>query len=240
MTRDWDAEGYERNSAPIAAMGTDVVARLELRGDETVLDAGSGTGRVTAQLAERLPRGHVIAVDGSPSMVEQARRRLPGATLICADLLDLELPEPVDVVFSTATFHWVHDHERLFARLRAALKPGGRLVAQCGGAGNIADLRAAIERVRPGLPDPWNFATPEETERRLRAAGFASARCWLHRIPVRPEDPREYFRVLVLGSHLEHLPPAEHDAFVDAVLAEVGEPVVDYVRLEVDAVTNSR
>jgi trans-aconitate 2-methyltransferase len=235
MSREWDAPAYERNSAPIAAMGTDVLERLPLRGDETVVDAGCGTGRVTEQLAARLPHGHVIAVDGSLAMVELARRRLPGATVIHSDLLELELPERVDAVFSTATFHWILDHERLFERLRALLRPGGRLVAQCGGEGNIAAIREAIERVRPGMPDPWNFASPEQTEERLRAAGFSAARCGRQVIPVTPDDPREYFKTLVLGSHLDHLPAGEHDAFTDAVLAELEQPAVDYVRLNIDA-----
>src|SRR5918997_7208165 len=137
--RDWDAATYERLSAPIEAMGRDVLSRLELAGDETVLDAGCGTGRVTAALVERLPRGRVIAVDGSRAMVEEARRRLPASVdVLQADLLELELEELVDAIVSTATFHWIGDHDRLFARLRESLRPGGRLVAQCGGGGNGA------------------------------------------------------------------------------------------------------
>src|SRR3954453_10081828 len=127
MPRDWDAKTYERLSAPLEAMGRDVLWRLELEGDETVLDAGCGTGRVTAVLAERLPRGKVIAVDGSPAMVEQARSRLPESVDVrLADLLELPVDEPVDAIVSTATFHWILDHDALFARLRDALAPGGR------------------------------------------------------------------------------------------------------------------
>src|SRR4051812_46225164 len=79
MARDWDASTYERLSQPLAQMGKDVLARLELTGDETVLDAGCGTGKVTAALLERLPKGRVIAVDAAPSMVEEARQKLPGS-----------------------------------------------------------------------------------------------------------------------------------------------------------------
>src|SRR5690242_9084330 len=118
MPRDWDATAYERLSAPLEAMGREVLQRLELDGDETVLDAGCGTGRVTAVIAERLPRGHVIAIDGSRAMVEEARRRLPEDVDVReADLLELTLEEPVDAIVSTATFHWIGDHPRLFSRL---------------------------------------------------------------------------------------------------------------------------
>src|ERR671915_816751 len=156
--RDWDATSYERMSAPLEAMGRVVLARLDLRGDERVLDAGCGTGRVTAALIGRLPRGEVVAVDGSPAMVEQARARLDGrADVRVADPLELELERPVDAILSTATFHWIADHDRLFARLLAALVPGGRLAAQCGGAGNVAALEAAPaagggRRPPPGPP----------------------------------------------------------------------------------------
>src|SRR4051812_27046475 len=148
MTRDWNAASYERVSAPQEAMGRDVLDRLDLRGDEHVLDAGCGTGRVTAALLERLPRGEVVAVDGSQAMVEETKARLgDAAEVFAADLLELQLDAPVDAILSTATFHWIGDHERLFARLHAALKPGGRLVAQCGAAGNVQDVIEAIARV---------------------------------------------------------------------------------------------
>src|SRR3712207_8551163 len=141
MPRDWDAATYQRLSAPIEAIGRDVLWRLRLDGDETVLDAGCGTGRVTAALLERLPRGRVIAVDGSPAMVEEARRRLPDTVDVReADLLELELGEPVDAIVSTATFHWIGDHDTLFTRLRRALKPGGRLGAPGGRAGDAQRL----------------------------------------------------------------------------------------------------
>jgi trans-aconitate 2-methyltransferase len=237
--REWDAASYERVSAPLEAMGRDVLDRLELRGDERVLDSGCGTGRVTAALLERLPRGEVVAVDGSQAMVAEARRRLGGrAHVFAADLLELELDRPVDAILSTATFHWIADHDRLFARLRDALKPGGRLVAQCGGAGNAAAVVDAIARVdHPALrgwPGPWHFATTTDTAARLRRLGWVDVWTWPQTVLVRPEDPPEYFRTVVLGSHLERLPDGERDGFVAAVLAELPEPVeVRYIRLNI-------
>jgi trans-aconitate 2-methyltransferase len=241
--RDWDADSYERVSAPLEAMGREVLDRLDLRGDERVLDAGCGTGRVTAALLDRLPRGEVVAVDGSPAMVEEARARLGGrAEVRVADLVELELGRPVDAILSTATFHWIADHDRLFERLLGALVPGGRLAAQCGGAGNVAALEAAARRVGArdpfapalaGWPGPWTFASPAETAHRLRRLGWVDVWTWAYDVRVVPDEPREYLGTVALGSHTERLAPELREPFIDAVLDELDEPVVDYVRLNI-------
>jgi trans-aconitate 2-methyltransferase len=243
--RAWDGQSYDRISGPMEALGREVLGRLELRGDETVLDAGCGSGRITEALIERLPRGHAIAADASQSMVDAARARLPGADVRLIDLLELELDRPVDAILSTATFHWIADHVRLFARLRAALRPGGRLVAQCGGEGNIDVLRSHANEVRAREPyaacfrdwqPPWNYAGAEQTRARLLEAGFTTAECWLQPAPKQPEHPREFLQTIVLGPHVQHLPEELREPFMDDVLAELGQPViVDYVRLNIDA-----
>jgi trans-aconitate 2-methyltransferase len=241
--RDWDATAYERVSAPLEAMGREVLDRLDLRGDERVLDAGCGTGRVTAALLERLPRGEVVAVDGSPAMIEAVRERFGERVQAqVADLVQLELDRPVDAIFSTATFHWIADHERLFARLLEALVPGGRLVAQCGGKGNIAEVEAAVARVSErepfaaalaGWPGPWNFAATGETAERLRRLGWVDVWTWYQEVRVEPEDPHEYIGTVALGSHVDRLGPEQRGPFIDAVLAELDEPVVVYRRLNI-------
>jgi trans-aconitate 2-methyltransferase len=245
--RDWDGATYDRISGPQHAWGQEVLERLPLQGDETVLDAGCGSGRVTELLAERLPRGRVIAVDASPSMVAAARVRLgEHADVRVMDLEELDLEQPLDAILSTATFHWIPDHERLFSRLRAALRPGGRLMAQCGGEGNVRRTREAATQVSQrepfapymrGWPGPWNFSPAGLAEQRLLAAGFREARCWLHDVSVEPPEPREFLRTVNLGSHLLRLPEELREAFVDAVHELVGEPYrIDYVRLNIDAV----
>ncbi len=245
--REWDAKSYDRISGPMEAMGRKVLDRLELRGDETVLDAGCGSGRVTAALIERLPDGHVIAVDGSAGMIDSARERLgDSAELAVQDLLDLDLGgRTVDAVLSTATFHWIADHDTLFANLHAVLEPGGRLVAQCGGFGNVERIHAIAAEVgqRPEFSDlagwvgPWNFQTAEATAERLHEAGFEDVRTWLAPEPVETHDGLEYLRTIILGSHLERLAPEVRDDFVAQVGAMLGtDPLhVDYVRLNIDA-----
>jgi trans-aconitate 2-methyltransferase len=246
-TREWNGASYDRVSGVMAALGEQVLSRLELRGDETVLDAGCGSGRVTQALIERLPRGHAIALDVSPSMLQAARERLGAdADVRQADLLELELEQPVDAILSTATFHWIADHERLFSCMRANLRPGGRLVAQCGGEGNIDVLRGVANSVLADEPyaahfegwqPPWNYAAPAPTRERLLAAGFSAAECWLAPAPQQPEQPREFLGSIVLGPHVQHLPEELREPFLDDVLAALGEPVVvDYVRLNIDAI----
>jgi trans-aconitate 2-methyltransferase len=255
LTLEWDASEYEAISAPQTGWGASFLEifleRRGLRGDEAVVDAGCGTGRVTELLLRHLPEGSVLAVDASEAMVEAARRRFAGDSRVRVehrDILELEVEEPVDMIFSTATFHWIKDHERLFDRLARALKPGGRLVVQCGGRGNIAGTLAATEWIMgeerfgeffAGWEGPWNFADPETTRARLEAAGFEEVETWLHEEPTRFGSAGELARFLktaVLRQHLMALPEAERDPFAAAVagrLAEEGLLLVDYVRLNV-------
>jgi trans-aconitate 2-methyltransferase len=247
QSRDWDAASYDRVSDPQFGWALEQLERLPLAGDESVLDAGCGSGRVTAELAARVPRGRVYAVDAAPSMVEHARVALGDrATVLCQDLTELELPERVDAIFSNATFHWIHDHDALFAALARALSPGGRLVAQCGGRGNVdafrttADVVAVEEQFAPffaGWQRPWNYATAEQTAARLERAGFTEVSCWLEPKQVVLADPRAFVQTVCLVRHLDPLPDELRAPFVERVLELAGEPLeLDYVRLNMTAV----
>ena len=254
MAREWNAVAYEGLSSPQTRWGAEFLGRLELGGDESAIDAGCGTGKVTGLLMERLPRGRVLAVDGSRAMVEAARERFAGEPRVRVehqDLLELEVEEPVELVFSTATFHWIKDHDRLFDRLARALKPGGRLAAQCGGEGNISRATRATREVmdqgrfRPffeGWDDDKNYAGAGETRERLEAAGFEGVETWLHEEPTRFGSAGELARFLatvVLGGHLQRLPEEEREPFAGAVAGEIvavdGDPLLDYVRLNMTA-----
>ena len=254
MSLEWDAGEYEAVSAPQTGWGASFLEvfleRRGLKGDETVIDVGCGTGRVTELLLRHLPNGKVLAVDTSEAMVEAARRRFDGDPRVRVerqDVLRLEVEEPVDVIFSTATFHWIKDHERLFDRLARTLKPGGRLVVQCGGRGNVARTLAVTEQVMgeerfgeffAGWEGPWNFADPETTRVRLEAAGFGEVETWLHEEPTQfgsVDELARFLKTVVLRQHLMALPEAERDPFAAAVAGRLAEEggllVVDYIRL---------
>lgn len=245
-SRDWDAATYDRVSDPQLAWAREQLGRLDLRGDEVVLDAGCGSGKITLELVQRVPRGRVYGVDAAPSMVRHAQEALGDrATILCQDLTELDLPEPVDVVFSNATFHWVPDHDALFAALHRNMTPGARLVAQCGGRGNIDDFRRTADQVaheEPFAPyftewrGVWNYAGPEETAERLQRAGFTDIQTWLQDKPTELEDAPSFVRTVCLVRHLDLVPGELQDQFVDAVLARCPDPLVlQYVRLNMTA-----
>jgi trans-aconitate 2-methyltransferase len=245
-SRDWDAATYDRVSDPQFAWALEQLERLPLAGREIVLDAGCGSGRVTAELVARVPLGRVYGVDVAPSMAAHAHEALAGrAIILCQDLVNLELPEEVDAVFSNATFHWIPDHDALFAALRRAIKPGAWLVAQCGGQGNIDRFRRLADEVAREEPftgffadwrGPWNYADADETAVRLRRAGFEKVSCWLEPKHVTPADPRAFVHTVCLVRHLDRLPEEQHGPFIDRVLERSGDPLVlEYVRLNMTA-----
>lgn len=244
---EWKAEEYDHQSAPHEEWSDQILARLDLEGDETVLDAGCGTGRLTKRLVDRLPKGRVIGVDASASMIEKAREHLgKDADLRQQDLTRLDLgDEKVDAVYSSAVFHWIQDHEALFRSLHGVMKEGARLDAQCGGQGNIAEIERALEalsgdeRFAPYLRSDrqgTNFASIGDTESRLREAGFSDIRVWTQPWPVHPPDPAGYVSTVILPWHLDRLPEELHQPFIRAVLETAPRPlVVNYVRLNISA-----
>lgn len=240
--REWDASTYDRVSDPQERWGSTVLDRLPLAGDETVLDAGCGSGRVTRQLLERLPRGRAVALDASAEMLRQARERLGEAEgRVEFVRADLSRPLPLanasmDSVLSTATFHWIADHGALFRHLSVVMKPGARLVAQCGGAGNIASVVAALADLG-ATTEGWTFADPGETAQRLEAAGFEDIEVWLNDEPttIPAGDFETYLATVILGAQLERIPTGDRPGFVREVARRLPGHELDYVRLNICA-----
>jgi trans-aconitate 2-methyltransferase len=242
MPRDGDASTFDRIADPQFRWGVAVLERLEPRDGETILDAGCGSGRVTEVLLERAAV-QVVAFDGSPSMIEQARARLERfgerVRYVVGDLLEPLGVEPVDAIFSTATFHWILDHDRLFENLGAATRSGGRLIAQCGGAGNLASVDAALAAVGAAtFEGNKRYASAEETAEKLERVGYTEIDCWLHPEPT-PFDTVEelavFLKTVALGSHVGSMTPEEADAFALDVARHLPAPELDYVRLNISA-----
>src|SRR5262249_13229353 len=166
-----DAQPYDSLAVPHTLWGRRTLARLDPSGVSRVLDAGCGTGRDTELLLDLIPDVRVVAVDASRAMLEQLATRLADrrerVEIIHADLTEpLPIAEPVDAIISVAAFHWISDHATLFRNLAGVLCPGGHLVAECGGEGNVESIVAAIDDVLGESPAIWNFAGVEETEQR--------------------------------------------------------------------------
>lgn len=252
---DWNAERYHELSAPQQAWGRRVLERLSLAGHEHVLDLGCGTGRITQELHRRLPDGYLIGADRSDAMVGTAaawlREHAPGTAVIQADGAALPFRRALDAVFSTATFHWILDHSQLFRSIITALKPGGRLVAQCGGGPNLALLRARADRLRQDArfaafygdwTDPWYYADVESTKRRLESAGFVEIEVSLEAAPTPLTDPdsyREFVATVCVRPHLDPLPARERKMFLNELtMAAAGDTpafTLDYWRLNISA-----
>jgi trans-aconitate 2-methyltransferase len=240
---DWDAQTYDRVADPMTRWGATVLDRLALGGDERVLDAGCGSGRVTEQLLQRLPRGQVVALDASPAMLDEAGRRLTRfdgrVEFVQADLAQhLPIEGTVDAILSTATFHWVLDQDALFHNLAAVLRPGGWLASQSGGEGNIARFLQVVAGIGDGWQGEYRFETPESARARLEAAGFVQIDTWLSEELIRFEPGRAfeaYIETVCLRPHLDRLPPTQRAAFVREVAERLPEPVLDYVRLNIVA-----
>jgi len=259
----WNAEVYDRIGTPMRRWAQAVIDDLNLSGHETLLDAGCGSGSVTFDLLEKLPRGKIYAVDSSPTMIEKLTRSVEerGETRIIpirGDLTDFILPEQADCTFSNAVLHWIPDDDALFTCLLNATKPGGSFRAQCGGGHNIARFMVAVKTVKQrdpfaeylaGTQDGRTYRSAERAKISMESAGWADVRASIFESPVvfeREDDAVLYLRTIILQDHVARLPEENQEPYLRAVVAETirlyGEPfTADYVRLDLWATrpTNS-
>lgn len=182
----WNAADYAANSLVQQAWARELIARLNLRGKEHILDVGCGDGKVTAEIARAVPRGIAIGIDASPQMIAFAKRtfpakQFPNLAFQVMDARKIKFDRRFDLVFSNAALHWVDDHQAILRRTASVLKSGGRLIVSCGGKGNAQDVFVAL---RPELrlkrwskyfrkmPKPYFFYAPEDYEKWLPKFGF--------------------------------------------------------------------
>ncbi|HSC27205.1 MAG TPA: methyltransferase domain-containing protein [Vicinamibacterales bacterium] len=263
---DWDAGRYHRLSDPQFGWGRRVLERLAPVAGERVLDIGCGTGRLTRELVDVMGEGHVVAVDRSEAMLKEASRgdwqyrgrRLHDVSerpmrvhFVRADAARLPFAAAFDAVFSTATFHWVADHDALFAGIYRVLAPGGRLVAQCGGGPNLRVLHDRVHRLMESREyrsyftdwrDPWHYAEVPATMIRLERAGFSAVNVTLEPAPTPMPDAERYTDFLscvCVRYHVARLPESVQPSFVAALTREAGcdDPpfTLDYWRLNISA-----
>ena len=248
---DWDAERYHRLSTPQLAWGRAVLDRLNPRPGERVLDVGCGTGRLTAEIASATG-SFTVGLDRSAAMLAEAVEHAGRVVaFVRGDGARLPFVQAFDAVFSGATFHWIPDHDQLFGSIYDALRPGGRLVAQCGGGPNLRRLldRAHALMDSPDYAhhfgtwsDPWRFAGPDDTRARLGRAGFSGIEAWLEPAPTTLPDRaafENFISCVCVRHHVDRLPPAVRPHFVGALAdaAAEDEPpyTLDYWRLNIGA-----
>ncbi len=259
-TYQWNAADYERNSAQQKLWAEELLDRLGLQGSERVLDIGCGDGKISAQIAARLPGGAVVAIDNSADMIALAEQRFPLATypnlrFQLADASALPFQLEFDRVFSNAALHWVRDHRPVLQGIAAALQPGGKALLQMGGQGNAAEIVAGFDRLAQqeqwsgyftGFSFPYGFHGPYEYRQWLAQAGLNALRVDLFpRDMVHPgrEGLTGWLRTTWMP-YTARVPQAERETFlsemVDLYLEKFppdsqGQTHVGMVRLEVEA-----
>lgn len=186
----WDPADYEKSSSAQYRWAMDLVSRLDLRGDERVLDIGCGDGKITAQLASRLPRGEVLGIDLSKDMIDFARKKYPPESFTnlefqWGDANQLDFSEEFDLVVSFACLHWLKDHLPVLKGIERSLGPSGRVLLQFGGKGNAEDILDLTEDLIrddkwsgyfKDFSFPYHFYGPDEYRVWLKQAGLKARR----------------------------------------------------------------
>jgi len=233
-SQSWDAQLYERQHSFVWKLGGDLVELLAPEAGERVLDLGSGTGQLAAAIAER--GAEVVGIDHSPEMVETARRNHPRLRFEVGDARTFAVERPFDAVFSNAVLHWVKPPGQAVERVRHALKPGGRFVAEFGGAGNVRGISAGIREALRELGrgdfdalDPWYFPTVGQYAAELEGRGFEVRFATLFDRPTPLEGEggmRDWVRMFG-GAFLGAIPEREQERFF-SLLEQRVRPVLHY------------
>ncbi len=260
IPRKWNAEDYAKNSSAQLQWGQELISKLALQGNESVLDIGCGDGKISAQLALAVKNGSVVGIDLSEDMIQLAEEMLPSdkypnLSFLCMDAANIRLSKKFDVAFSNAALHWVKDHIAVLRGIRTCLKEGGKILLQMGGRGNAADVFSAVKMVMQHpqwkhyyreFEPPYYFYGLEEYENWLIKSGFRSVR-----VELVSKDMQHQGVEGLLGwlrttwfPYTDRLPIELRDAFLADVVAAytathpidfLGNTHVRMVRLEVEA-----
>src|SRR5262245_49565755 len=246
-TPPWNADLYDKSHSFVWKFGAALLQLLEPKPGERILDLGCGTGALTAQIAAA--GAEVVGIDSSSEMIDQARRSFPQLQSSLADSRTFALDEKFDAVFSNAVLHWVKEPEQALARIRAALKSGGRFVAEFGGRGNTLKLADGLRRQAvafgvTGYETPWYYPGIAEYSAILERHGFEVTFATLFDRPTALEGEdglRKWFEMFG-GSLLERLSPDDRQACLAALETELrptlyrdGTWFADYRRLRIVA-----
>lgn len=240
---NWNATGYQQQYSYVWQHGESLLAQLNPQAGDRILDLGCGTGQLTAQIAAS--GADVMGIDCDRAMIAQAQANYPQLAFQVADATSFQLSEPVDAVFSNAVLHWVKDAAAAAGCIAEALKPGGRLVAELGGQGNVNAILSALQQVsgRENL-SPWYFPSVGEYAAVLEKAGLEVVYASLFERPTPLGEAGVAGWLTMFGQRFfADLSTAEWQGIVTAVesavpqLYQAGEWIADYRRLRVAAIS---
>ena len=229
----WDAENYHKVSSIQETWAIELLAKRKWNGNEVLIDAGCGSGRVTRIISNILKNGKIYAIDLDQNMIEQAKINLKykeNVIFVNADLSSVEIPEPIDVVFSNAVLHWIKDHYKLFCNFWQLLKQSGEILIQCGGKGNLGTVKLMLDLTRKSSKfkgyfhdweDPWNFASAEETFSIMERVGFKQIETGLTKKIAKFssfEEYRLFMKTVVMKPYLSYLPSDYDNQIVNSFM----------------------
>ncbi|HMD70469.1 MAG TPA: methyltransferase domain-containing protein [Bryobacteraceae bacterium] len=236
MTHEFDGKKYEKASAHQKEWGRKLIAELDLRGSERILDLGCGDGALSAQLADLVPRGEVVGIDASRGMIEAAQSKgRKNLRFLLMDIDDLNFVDEFDVVFSNATLHWIKDHQRLLRNAGRALREAGRLRFNFAGEGNCSHFFSVVREAMSlgefaahfaGFDWPWHMPSVEEYAALMEASGMHDGRVWGENADRYFPDAGEMIKWIdqpSLVPFLAHLPDMAKPRFREYVIGRMIE-----------------
>lgn len=255
----WNAEDYAANSSAQELWANELIEKLDLQGNEHLLDIGCGDGKITCSMAGKVVNGKVVGIDRSENMIRLAAKKfdLPNLSFLTMDATAISLKEKFDVSFSNAALHWVKNHKSVLKQLKRHLTPNAKILFQMGGHGNAEDIFRVIEQITTSenwnhyfenFIFPYRFCTIDDYAKWLPGSGYRAKRIEL--------IPKDMVHETVDGlkgwlrttwfPYTDLLPDIKKEEFLNLVVERYtdvipvdseGRTHVRMVRLEVEAVS---